>query len=218
MPLPPACAPRNGAFGPARDLAQPQVEHLRHQLLARATCDSRATVSSSSALPLNAIDTDQPCASGSVDMLTSVSLCAGTLVSTVGDGALRRGNRRRSACWTSCSASATGMSPTTTTAMLIGAIPLLVEGEQPLARRVLQDFRQADRQPVGIARALEDDRQLLVGEARSGAEPAAPFLEDDAALLFDLRPAAATCRRRSRAARACPCRRSPARSVGMSSM
>ena len=68
---------------------------------------------------------------------------------------------------------------------LIGAIPLLVERHQPLARRVLENFGQADRQALRVARALEDHRQLLVGQPRARAEAAAPFFEDDAAFLFD---------------------------------
>ena len=169
----------------ARDVAQPQVEHLRHQVL-----DERLAIAADGLVVLGlALERrptpTSPALPGSVDMLISVSLCAGTLVSTVAGGALRRGNAAEVLAAPVFSASATGMSPTTTTAMLIGAIPLLVEREQPLARRVLQDLGQADRQALGVARALEDHRQLLVGQARAGAEPAAPFLEDDAAFLFD---------------------------------
>ena len=70
---------------------------------------------------------------------------------------------------------------------MIRAVPLLVEGDEALARRGPQDFGQANRQAIRIARPLEDDRQLLVGEPRARAQPAAPLFEHDAALFFDLR-------------------------------
>ncbi len=44
----------------------------------------------------------------------------------------------------------------------------------------------ADRQPIGVARALEQHRQLLLQRPRVGAEAEPPLLEDDAALLVDL--------------------------------
>ena len=118
-------------------------------------------------------------------MLTSVSLCAGTLVSTVATAPFAAGMRREV-----LGDELLGFGHRDVAdhdhGHAIGAIPLLVEREQAFARRLLEHFRQSDRQPLGIARALEDHRQLLVGEARSGAEPAAPLLEDDAAFLLDL--------------------------------
>ena len=37
----------------------------------------------------------------------------------------------------------------------------------------------------GVPRVVEDDRDLLVTDARAGAEPAAPLLDDDAAFFLD---------------------------------
>ena len=51
--------------------------------------------------------------------------------------------------------------------------------------RVADDLGLADRQALGVARLVEEDRQLLVADARAGAEPAAPLLDDDAAFLVD---------------------------------
>src|SRR6185436_20376227 len=44
----------------------------------------------------------------------------------------------------------------------------------------------ADRQPLRIARLVEEDGNLFVPDPRSGAEASSPFLDDDAALLVDL--------------------------------
>jgi hypothetical protein len=48
---------------------------------------------------------------------------------------------------------------------VVGPIPLFVERHQPFARRAFQDFGQTNRQPLRIARPLENHRQLFVGEA-----------------------------------------------------
>ena len=48
------------------------------------------------------------------------------------------------------------------------------------------DLRRADRHPLGVARALEQDRELLVLHARARAAAQPPLLDDDAALLVDL--------------------------------
>ena len=69
----------------------------------------------------------------------------------------------------------------------IRAIPILVELAQPIGIRIANDVRRADRQPVRIARPFQQQRELLVGDPLLGAEPLTPFLEDDAALLLDLR-------------------------------
>ena len=68
----------------------------------------------------------------------------------------------------------------------IGPIPRVVERTKPRGRRRPQDFRFADRQPLGVPRAVEHQRQLFVLDALPGAEPPAPFFDDDAALLVDL--------------------------------
>ena len=68
----------------------------------------------------------------------------------------------------------------------IGAVPVLVEARQLIRLERLDDFRLADRQPVRVARALEQDRKQLVGQARARAAPQAPLFHDDAALLVDL--------------------------------
>ena len=62
-------------------------------------------------------------------------------------------------------------------------VPGVVERAQPRHRGVADDLRFADRQPLGVARVVEEHRELLVADARSGAQPAAPLLDDDAAFL-----------------------------------
>ena len=68
----------------------------------------------------------------------------------------------------------------------IGPVPLGVERPQLRRTKRLQDLGLADRQPLGVLRLGEQHRDLLVAQPRSGAEPAPPFLDDDAALLVDL--------------------------------
>ena len=154
----PAYAPRNGAFGRARDLAQPQVEHLRrpgcsHERLA-VVADGRRR---SSALPLEP-DRHRPALRFGIGRHVDERLLV--------RGHARVDRRRRRPSPPECRRSAAApasrprppaMSPTTTTAMLIGAVPLLVEVDA--AARAGTLFRisgSADRQPLGVARALED--------------------------------------------------------------
>ena len=66
------------------------------------------------------------------------------------------------------------------------AIKGVVERAQARGREGPQDLGLADRQPIGVTRVIEEDRDLFVADPRSGAEAAAPFLDDDAALLVDL--------------------------------
>ena len=68
----------------------------------------------------------------------------------------------------------------------VGPVPVRVELLQPVVIDVLDDLRLADRQPLGVARALEQHGKLRVLDPRVGAEPEPPLLEDDAALLVDL--------------------------------
>ena len=68
---------------------------------------------------------------------------------------------------------------------VIGPVPRVVERAQPRRRCVADDVRFADRQALGIPRAIEQDGELLVADARPGAQAAAPFLDDDAAFLVD---------------------------------
>ncbi len=68
----------------------------------------------------------------------------------------------------------------------VGPIPVRVELRQPIVLEALEDLLLADRKPLGVARALEQHRQLLVEHARARAAAEAPLLDDDAALLVDL--------------------------------
>src|SRR6266545_3675054 len=68
----------------------------------------------------------------------------------------------------------------------VRAIPVLVKAIEGVALRSLENLRQSDGKALPIARALEDDRKLLVLYARGGAAPKPPFFQHDAALLFDL--------------------------------
>ena len=65
-------------------------------------------------------------------------------------------------------------------------VPGVVERAEPRRRRAADDVGLADRQPVGVARPVVEHGQLLLLDARAGAEAAAPFLDDHAALLVDL--------------------------------
>ncbi len=68
----------------------------------------------------------------------------------------------------------------------VGAVPVLVELPQALGREGADAVRRADRQALGVARALEQHRQLGLQETRVGAEAEAPLLQHHAALLVDL--------------------------------
>ena len=68
----------------------------------------------------------------------------------------------------------------------VGPVPVVVEAPQGLVGRVLEDLAVADRQPLGVARAVEEDGELLVAHARLGAAAESPLLDHDAALLVDL--------------------------------
>ncbi len=68
----------------------------------------------------------------------------------------------------------------------VGAIPVGVELLQAIVGERANDLWLADRQTLGVARILEQDRQLRVEDPRVGAEAGAPLLEDDATLLVDL--------------------------------
>ena len=85
------------------------------------------------------------------------------------------------------SIAAASMSPTAIDRHALGAVPGVVERAQTRDGRVADDVGLADRQAVGVARPIEEDRDLLVADARAGAEPAAPLFDDDAALLFHFR-------------------------------
>ena len=65
-------------------------------------------------------------------------------------------------------------------------VPVGVELLQPLVLEVLDHLHVADRQPLGVARSLEQHRKLLVLHPRAGAAAQPPLLDDDAALLVDL--------------------------------
>ncbi len=69
------------------------------------------------------------------------------------------------------------------------SIPGVVKGAQPRDRCVADDVWFANRQPLRIARLIEQNRKLLVAHARTGAETAAPLFDDHAAFLvhFDRR-------------------------------
>ncbi len=53
-------------------------------------------------------------------------------------------------------------------------------------REALEHLDGADREALGVARALEQDRELLVLHPGARAAPPAPLLDHDAALLVDL--------------------------------
>ena len=68
----------------------------------------------------------------------------------------------------------------------VRAVPVLVEAAQPLGRGRLEDLGLPDRQPLRVERPLEQDRELLILNARLRPAPAPPFLDHDAALLVHL--------------------------------
>ena len=65
-------------------------------------------------------------------------------------------------------------------------VPIVIEVAQARRRPVLDDLGLADRQPVGVMRAVIEHRHLLAEDAVLGALPEPPFLEHDTALLLDL--------------------------------
>ena len=69
----------------------------------------------------------------------------------------------------------------------VGPVPIGVELLQPVVIDVLDDLGLADRQPLGVARAVEQDRKLRVLYPLVGAQPEPPFLQDDASFLVDRR-------------------------------
>ena len=64
----------------------------------------------------------------------------------------------------------------------VRTIPIRVELPQPGGGDLLNDLRTADGRSVGIARALQQDRQLRVTQPRCGTQTLPPLFEDDAAL------------------------------------
>ena len=69
----------------------------------------------------------------------------------------------------------------------VGPIPVGVELLQPIVLEVVDDLHGADRDALGVTRALQHDRQLLVLHPGAGAAAQSPLFLDDAALLVDLR-------------------------------
>ena len=67
----------------------------------------------------------------------------------------------------------------------IGPVPIGVELLQPVVTDVLDDLGLADRQPLRVARAGEEDGELRVLYPLVGAEPEPPFFQDDASFLVD---------------------------------
>jgi hypothetical protein len=68
----------------------------------------------------------------------------------------------------------------------IGPVPRCVEVLQAGDTELLNALDRADWQPVGIARAFEQDRKLGVLHARGGGPPQPPLLDHDAAFLVHL--------------------------------
>jgi hypothetical protein len=68
----------------------------------------------------------------------------------------------------------------------LGTVPGVVEGAQSRDRRVADDVRLADRESFGVARVVEQHRELLVADARSGTQSAAPFFDHHTPFLVDL--------------------------------
>jgi hypothetical protein len=69
---------------------------------------------------------------------------------------------------------------------VIGRVPVAIKGPQPVVRRLLDHLGQADGQPVCVARAMEDDRELFAPDAIACSKSKPPLLEHDTALLVDL--------------------------------
>ncbi len=67
----------------------------------------------------------------------------------------------------------------------VRTIPVAIEAAQWCGSGVCNDAGVADRQPLGVLGAAEEHREFLVTFARAGAESAAPFAENDAALGGD---------------------------------
>ena len=204
-------------IGPAGNLAQARVEHLAHEL----PHQGRAIVARPSAAPaallLKLSVTVQPCASGSVATLKSVSACAG-------HGAVHGLDRRRRTR-DAVEARAHQLLGFGRVEIadhhhrhLIRPVPFLVERHEALARRALDHLGRANRQPLGIARALQQDRQLLVGRARARrrdgrAIPPAPRRVPSPPL-----PATASTPEAKSCSASNPLSTYPSRSVGTSSM
>ena len=68
----------------------------------------------------------------------------------------------------------------------VGAIPVVVETGDDGTLESADDLLQADRQTVGILRALQHDGPSGLAQTLLGAQTAAPLLEDDAALVLNL--------------------------------
>ena len=68
----------------------------------------------------------------------------------------------------------------------VGPIPVAVEPRDLAVREAFEHLHRADRDALGVPRALEQDRELLVLHPGARAAPPAPLLDHDAALLVDL--------------------------------
>ena len=69
----------------------------------------------------------------------------------------------------------------------VGAVPVVVEAPQGVVGERLQHGLFPDGQPQGVAGILKENGELAVAHAALGAPAQPPLLDDDAALLVDLR-------------------------------
>ncbi len=65
-------------------------------------------------------------------------------------------------------------------------VPVPVEPAERVVLERAEHLHRPDREPVGVARALEQDRELLVPDPRVGAPAQTPLLDDDVPLPVDL--------------------------------
>jgi hypothetical protein len=67
----------------------------------------------------------------------------------------------------------------------VGAVPVLVEALQGLWRKPVERFLGANRQPLAVARSLEEDGCLRILHPGIRTPSLPPFLDNDPALLVD---------------------------------
>ena len=172
-----------GRIGTAGDFAESEIQHLRNQAL-----DERVAISADCFIVLGLAleaDGDRPALRFRIRRHVDQRLLVGRHAGVHGGcRALRRGNAGEVLLDERFRLGDRDVTDDDH-GHVVRAIPRLVKLEQPLAWRGLEHLGQSDRQPLRVARSLEDHRQLLVRQSRSRPEAAAPFFENNAALLLD---------------------------------
>ena len=127
----------------------------------------------------------EACASASAATLTNVSACAGTVAIRLGGGGARGRQRRKQLAHLRDDRRRVDVADHDD-GHAVRAIPGLVEVLQARGGEAAQDLGRADRDALGVARLVVEDRRLLLEDAPRRALAQPPLLDHHAAFLVDL--------------------------------